>query len=167
MQINLLYHYAWSCIWLIVPVLLFNVLLMGRLPEIYQPKFFTYGIPSWISAGENTFRVLIFVLPLLMPLDIERSGQRIGLAAYLAGVTLYSLSWAMQIWFPQSRWSASRWGFMAPSYTPLLWLTGIAFIGDSLFLPIPYIRWIYVWLSIIFLCFHNLHTWIVYSRTAN
>jgi hypothetical protein len=162
----LLFHYAWNCIWLIVPILGGNVLLMGRLPRLYQPESFSKGIPVWIAAGENALRVPIFALPVLMPLGIERLEQRVGFAVYLVGVALYFLSWAMQIWLPQSAWSRSRWGFMAPAYTPLLWLAGIAFLGNACFLPIPHLSWIYLGLSGLFLCFHNLHAWIVYSRAA-
>ena len=37
----------------------------------------------------------------------------------------------MQIWFPLSQWSKSRFGFMAPGFTPLLWLIGVAFVGSA------------------------------------
>jgi hypothetical protein len=157
-------HYVWNCFWLLVPVLLMNVLLMGKLPKMYQPELFSDRIPAWIIAWENSLRVAVFSLPLLMPLQIARSAQKIGLAFYFAGVAIYFASWAMQIWFPQCAWSTSRWGFMAPGYTPLIWLAGIALVGDSLYVPIPYTPRVYIGLSAAFLAFHNLHTWIVYTR---
>ena len=163
---HLLLHYAWNCIWLILPILLLNVLLMGRLPRLYQSESFSRGIPAWVTARENALRLPIFVLPALMPLHIESQRQRVGLAAYLIGVAVYFFAWAMQIWLPKSVWSTSRSGFMAPAYTPLLWLAGIALVGDTCFLPIPHLLWIYLGLSGLFLCFHNLHVWIVYSGAA-
>jgi hypothetical protein len=156
-------YYARNCIWLVAPILLMNVLLMKKLPKMYQTEIFSNGIPMWISIGENTFRVAIFALPLLMPLHIATFSQKIGLVVYLAGVILYFLSWAMQIMFPQSQWSMSRYGFMAPSFTPLLWLIGVAMVGNSLYIEIPYHPWVYIGLSIVFLIFHNLHSWRVYS----
>jgi hypothetical protein len=157
--------YIWNCIWLTAPILLLNVLLMNRLPKAYQPEVFWHDIPAWLRVGENTFRTAIFVLPILMPLRVIRSGQATGLVLYAVGLILYFFSWSLQVWYPETRWSASRWGFMAPSYTPLIWLVGIALIGDSLYVPIPYSPWVYVALSVAFLTFHNLHVWIVYSRT--
>jgi len=157
--------YIWNCVWLMAPVLLLNVLLMKKLPAAYQPEVFWRDIPMWIRAGENALRAAIFVLPILMPLRVIRAGQEIGLLLYCLGLILYFTSWSLQVWFPKTRWSASRWGFMAPSYTPLIWLAGIALIGDSLYLPLPYSPWVYVALSVVFLTFHNLHVWIVYSRT--
>lgn len=156
--------YIWNCIWLTIPILLLNVLLMNRLPKAYQPEVFWRDIPAWIAVGENTFRAVILVLPIFMPLRVTREGQAIGLLLYGVGLILYFFSWGMQIWYPETQWSASRWGFMAPSYTPLVWLIGIALIGDSLYAPIPYSFWVYVALSVAFLLFHNLHVWIVYSR---
>ena len=157
--------HIWNCIWLTIPILLLNALLMNRLPKAYQAEAFSRDIPAWIAWGENTFRTCVFVLPILMPLQVARAGQAIGVVLYGVGVLLYFFSWSMQVWRPETRWSASRWGFMAPSYTPLVWLIGIALIGDSLYVPIPYSRWVYVALSVAFLLFHNLHVWIVYSRT--
>lgn len=156
--------YLWNCFWLVVPVLLLNVLLMRKLPGIYQPAVFGHEIPIWISVGENVSRGVVFVLPIIMPLAILRFEQRVGLLIYLIGFVLYSLSWTMQIVSPKSSWSQSRLGFMAPGYTPAFWLLGIAFIGDPLYFSIPYSRWIYIGFSGVFLMFHNLHCWIVYTR---
>jgi hypothetical protein len=160
-------YYAWNCIWLVIPILLMNVLLMKKLPKIYQTEFFSNGIPAWISFGENAFRIAIFTLPLLMPLYPAKFSQKIGLGVYLAGVILYFLSWAMQIWFPRSQWSMSRCGFMASGFTPLLWLIGVALVGNSLYVAISYTPWVYIVLSIAFLIFHNLHCWRVYTLARN
>jgi hypothetical protein len=157
-------RYLFNCFWLLIPILLFNVLLMRRLPKAYQPDVFWRSIPAWIGFGENALRIFVFVLPLFMPLRVSSPGQSIGFALYAAGLILYFRSWSMQVRRPQSPWSLSRWGFMAPAFTPLIWLTGIALIGDSLFVPVRYSPWVYIALSVAFLAFHNLHAWIVYSR---
>jgi hypothetical protein len=106
------------------------------------------------------------ILPLLMPLGMATSGQRIGFAVYGIGVVLYCLSWGVQIRYPHSSWSASRLGFLAPAYTPAVWLAGIGLVGDSLYLPVAYSRWVYIALSAAFLVFHNAHAWIVHARTS-
>ena len=157
-------YYACNCFWLFVPVLVLNTLLMSKLPKMYQPEIFSQNIPRWISVGEGMFRGAVFLLPLLMPLGIEQPAQRLGLLIYLIGVIVYALSWVMQIVLPQSEWSASRWGFMAPAYTPLVWLAGVALAGRTLFFPVAYSPWIYAGVSAVFLVYHNLHAWLVYSR---
>jgi hypothetical protein len=70
----------------------------------------------------------------------------------------------MQIYFPQSAWSQSVFGFMAPAYTTIIWLVGIGLIGQSLFLKIPYHYSIYLVFAAFFTTFHSIHTYIVYSR---
>jgi len=159
-------YYAQNCFWLLIPILLMNLLLMGKLPRMYQPEAFSKEIPRWIVWGENALRTVIFVLPLFMPLRIVRTGQMTGFAIYLAGAVVYFLSWGMQIWFPLSAWSRSRLGFMAPGFTPLLWLIGLALVGDSFYFSLPHSSWIFAGLSTAFLIFHNLHSWIVYSRNS-
>ena len=154
-------QYAHNCVWLIVPILLLNVALMRRLPKAYQAEVFWRDIPSWIKVGENLTRTLVFVLPLFMRLDLS---QRAGVLLYSIGTVVYSLAWVAQIARPRSAWSTSMWGFLAPGYTPAIWLAGIGLIGSRLFLPAPYTPWIYIALSALFLVFHNTHAAIVYRR---
>jgi hypothetical protein len=70
----------------------------------------------------------------------------------------------MQIWFPLSPWSQSPLGFLAPAFTPALWLAGIASIGRTLYFGDFYRPWMFLALSLVFLAFHNAHAWTVYSR---
>ena len=157
-------RYAENCIWLIVPIMLVNLLLLRRLPKAYQADVFDHDIPRWIRIGENIARTIVFALPLFMPLKIGTFSQKAGFALYLIGTVLYCLSWGMQIWHPRSPWCRSAWGFMAPAYTPLIWLLGIGLIGTTLFLPVGYSPWVYIALSAVFLAFHNIHAGIVYKR---
>jgi hypothetical protein len=157
-------YYVWNCFWLMFPVLFLNILFARRLPPRYQPAIFSHEIPRWIQVPENIFRIGTFLLPLLMPIQIVTSLQKFGIALYVAGLLLYFSSWAMQMRHPQSAWSRSRLGFMAPAYTPGVWLTGIALIGDSFYLSLGRATCIYLVVAISFLLFHNLHAWIVHSR---
>ena len=131
-------RYICNRFWLTVPVLLLKALLMSRLPKLYQREVFWRDIPAWTRIGENAFRSVVLVLPILMPLRVAGSEQAIGLTLYCAGLILCFFSWGMQVWYSQTRWSANPWDFMAPAYTPLIWLIGIALIGDSLYASIPY-----------------------------
>lgn len=158
-------RYLGNCFWLLAPILVWNGLLARRLPKPYRRDEFWRDIPWWLAAGENLLRIPLFLLPLLMPLDLATSGQRIGLALYAIGVALYCVAWGLQIRYPHSSWAASRVGFLAPAYTPAAWLAGLGLIGRSLYLPVGYSRWEYLALSAAFLAFHITHAWIVHART--
>jgi hypothetical protein len=66
--------------------------------------------------------------------------------------------------FPQSRWSTSWLGFLAPAYTPLIWLTGLGLTGRRFYWPWPYRWWLYVGLACGFVALHVTHASIVYAR---
>src|SRR5581483_4897607 len=55
--------------WLIVPILVWNVLF--TLPGRYEPSIFWYTIPPLIVYGENTFRTLVILFPLLLSLSVR------------------------------------------------------------------------------------------------
>lgn len=154
--------YLLNCFWLMIPVLIWDVFFSDHLPRAFQPDVFQYSIPLFILVGEHGLRILIFLLTLLMPLP--HNGQRSAVVLYVAGVLIYFASWLPLIVYPESRWSQSFVGFMAPAYTPVCWLTGIAMIGYKFYVGWPYKKWMFIMLSVIFLVFHNVHTWLVYSR---
>jgi hypothetical protein len=164
MNITTLQKYLLTCLLLIIPAMAFNVVFTKRLPPAYQVDVFWKDIPGWLGTGENLFRTMVFILPVLMPLNIKTPGQRAGLGLFLFGTLVYFLAWIVLMFNPNGAWSTSPFGFMAPAYTPLLWLVGIGMIGDSLFFNVPYTPWIYIVLVAVFLCFHNTHAWIVYAR---
>lgn len=157
--------YLVSCFLLTIPILAWNLLLADRLPRVFQPDIFWYNIPFLLAAGEDVFRMLIFLLTICMPLSITSAKQRSGLMVYLAGIVTYFASWIALICFPSSAWSLSLPGFLAPAYTPAIWLTGIALIGDRFYFRIPYRRQYFIIPSMIFLAFHIAHTIIIFDRT--
>ena len=136
----------------------------NRLTSTYSAEEFDKDIPSLIANGENISRLLVFVLPILMPIRIETESQKLGLWLYVIGVAIYFVSWLVQMALPQSAWSLSAFGFLAPAYTPLIWLVGIGLIGKELYFDSPYRSWIYILLSVIFIGLHLSHAWTVYSR---
>ena len=157
-------HYFLSCFLLTLPVLVWNIVFANKLPLAFQPAMFWMNIPSGFALLENVSRIFIFVITLLMPLHVTSSLQKKGLALYLIGLILYFASWAAIIIFPDSDWSKSLPGFMAPAFTPAFWLLGIVMLGDSFFFKLPYSRWIPASVASIFLMLHNAHTLVVYLR---
>jgi len=165
MNISKNVSYLYSCFWLLVPILVFNLIYAHQLPAAFQMEIFWKDIPKQISLPENILRGFVMVLPVFMRLRVSTPGQKLGLRLYLAGLLLYFASWAVLIVLPQCAWSMSAVGFLAPAYTPIVWLAGIGMIGNELlFAKIPIKPWIYWTLSTMFLIFHNWHTAIVYFR---
>jgi len=157
-------NYLLNCMLLLLPIMAWNLILTSKLPQAYSREVFWGDIPSFIANGENVFRLLVFILPVLMPIRILTQNQKLGLWLYVAGTTIYFLSWLAQIYYPQSAWSLSAFGFLAPAYTPLIFLTGIGLVGSTLFFPVPYRSWMYIAISTIFIGFHLSHAMTVYLR---
>jgi len=158
--------YLLNCFWLLVPILAFNLIFTPSLPRDYQMAAFWKDIPAAVGAPENVLRVLVFLAPLIMRLRLSGPAERLGLALYLAGTLVYFASWWALIASPESACSRSALGFMAPAYTPILFLVGIGLVGKVLFVPgVPYRPWMYWGLSGLFLLFHNLHAGMVYARS--
>lgn len=165
MKSSMIQKYFFNCFLLTIPILLWNLVLASKLPKIFQPEIFWDNIPSFIAYGENISRTILFVFTLFMPLRISTKTQKEGIVLYVVGTSLYFASWLILICFPNSLWSNSVLGLLAPAYTPLFWLLGIGLIGDSLYFNIPYKRWFFVLTSTVFLIFHNAHAYLIYLRT--
>jgi hypothetical protein len=157
--------YFFNCFLLTIPILLWDYSFTHKLPKAFQPEIFWKDIPSFITYCENISRLIMFVFISFMPLKIIAKKQKMGLLLYVAGTLLYFTAWIILMYFPDTTWSSSVLGLLAPAYTPLLWLIGIGIIGDSLFFKIPYKRWLYFLIVLIFLIFHNWHTYLIYFRT--
>jgi len=157
-------NYVLNCMLLLLPIMAWNIIFTSKLPLMYSQEVFWRDIPPVIATGENFFRLIVFILPLLMPLRIETSTQKLGLWFYITGTVIYFISWLAQMYFSQSAWSLSAFGFLAPAYTPIIWLVGIGLIGTTLYFSSPYRSWMYIVTSIFFIGFHISHAFIVYSR---
>jgi hypothetical protein len=165
MNFEVLKKYFFNCFLLTIPILLWDYIFTDKLPKAFQPEIFWKDIPSFITYSENISRLIMFVFISFMPLKIITNKQKNGLLLYVAGCLLYFAAWIILMYFPNTAWSNSVLGLLAPAYTPLVWLVGIGFIGDSLFFKIPFRRWLYFLVVIIFLIFHNWHTYLIYFRT--
>lgn len=147
-----------------LPSIIWNLLLTSKLPYNFQPEVFWDKVPTFISIGESVSRVIVFLLAAVMVFSLNTKIQRAGLVLYIIGVVVYFISWLSLIYLPNSEWSTSVLGFMAPAYTPLLWLFGIGLLGDRFYFQMRYSRIIFITMSSIFLGFHNIHTFIIYNR---
>ena len=107
-----------NCIWLLVPILAWNAAFSSKLAH---PAFeFDEAVPKSVLLLENLLRVAVMVLPLLMPLRWGTLQSEVGIAFYIMGVLVYFASWIPLMVAPDSAWSNSLAGFLAPAYTPLL-----------------------------------------------
>jgi hypothetical protein len=107
---------------------------------------------------------VVFLFSIILLLEIRTVLQVVGLVIFGIGVLVYFASWVPQIRQPESRWSKSLLGFCAPAYTPIVWLVGIALIGQHLLFDVWYQYWIYILLSVAFVGVHTLHSVLVYGN---
>jgi hypothetical protein len=129
-----------NCFWLLLPIFLWNALFAARLP---QQGFKSHaGVPQVVLLAETVLRIAVFVGPLLLPLGWQDRRSRAGLALYGLGLLVYFASWLPLIYRPEAAWSTSAAGLLAPAYTPLIWLAGIAVIGGSW--PYALLSWLFV-----------------------
>lgn len=135
-----------NCLWLILPLIVWN-LFLG--PKFNDPRITSDGnSPKGLLIAENFTRMAVFALPLLIPLTLNTPLRKAGLIIYLAGTLVYFASWMPLLLAPNSTWSNSRLGLLAPRLTPLLVFLGITLIGSS---------WLYGGLSILFITLHTIH----------
>ncbi len=157
-----LYKYFFNCFILTIPIFIWNILLTDKLPKTTKPEIVLQNISPPLIYGENIVRIIVFTMMAFMPIQISKTIQKQGLLLFLFGTIIYFASWLVLIYYPDSLWSKSTLGVLSPAYTPALWLIGIGLIGNSFYFNFPYKRWIFISLSIIFLVFHNIHTYEIY-----
>lgn len=151
-----------SCGLLLLPILAWNIALIARLPSSISKPEVWRAIPPPLAFAENSLRILVFAVPFLMPLHVSTRRQKGGMALFVVGTLVYFASWLPLIAVPQSSWATSAAGFLAPAYTPVLWLLGLALLGQKLSWGSSYRPWMYAVLSMLFLAAHISHAIIVY-----
>ena len=135
-----------NCFWLLLPIFAWNAIFASRLPKAGFKS--DAGVPRSILIAEQVLRIGVFVWPLFLPLRWGDPLSQAGLLLFLEGLLIYFASWLPLIHRPESAWSKSSAGLLAPAYTPLIWLAGIALIGGS---------WPYALLSLVFVGVHVYH----------
>ena len=156
------FKYFLNCFVLTIPILIWNIVLTNDLPKTTKPESVLQSIPPFIIYAENIIRIIVFTMMFFMPIQISKKIQKQGLLLFIFGTLVYFASWLFLIYYPDSLWSKSIFGVLSPAYTPAIWLIGIGLIGDSFYFNLPYKRWVFVSLSILFLFFHNIHTYKIY-----
>ncbi len=155
---------ALNCGLLLAPIFVWNAALARYLPGAWSTTEFWRDIPAPLALAENSFRWVVSVLPFLMPLESISLVQRRGLIVYGVGTALYFASWLAVMLAPDSAWATSPMGFLAPTYTPLVWLMGLALVGRRLHWGRFYRWWMYLAPVGAFLLAHVGHAALVYSR---
>jgi hypothetical protein len=135
-----------NCLWLILPLLAWNLLLGAHITQ--EAITSDAHSPKWLLIAENIARLLVFALPLLLPLQMKNIYSKVGLLIYILGMLIYFSSWLPLLLAPGSAWSTSAAGLLAPRLTPFLSFLGIALIGNS---------WSYGLISAVFIFLHTLH----------
>jgi hypothetical protein len=164
MKLPLLKKYALNCFLLTIPILVWNILLADQLPAAYQEAVFWKDIPQFLAFGESISRIVLFLLMAVMPLRLTTRTQKTGLALYGFGTLVYFGSWLTLMYPISSAWPSSAIGFLAPAYTPIIWLVGIGLIGDSFAFDVRYRRGYFFGVALVFLGFHVAHAWLVFGR---
>ena len=161
---NISTKYFKNCFWLFIPIFIWNIIFIDKLPIGYGSDFFDTDIPIYMVYSENILKLILFSLPIFMRFSLESKIQEIGFSLYLFGVVIYFLSWVLQIYFPTSTWSNSIYGFTALAYTTIFYFIGIGLIGRQTLLKKQIVSNIYILLSICFVIIHFIHAYIAYNN---
>ncbi len=127
---------------------------------------FWRDIPAPLALIENLLRAFVFGLPFAMPLQIATKPELRALLVFVLGTLVYFASWLALMYWPDSAWSSSTLGSLAPAYTPILWLPSLAILGKRLFWGQFYRWWMYLLICAGFLVAHISHAALVYIRSA-
>lgn len=131
---------------LLLPLLAWNMVLGSRLTQ--EAITSDAHSPKWLLVAESIARVLVFVFPLLLPIQVKDAWSKAGLAVYCLGTLIYFGSWLPLLMAPDSAWSQSAAGLLAPRLTPFLPFLGIALVCNA---------WPYGVISAVFIIFHTWH----------
>jgi hypothetical protein len=131
---------------LILPLLAWNLALGSHLTQ--EAINSNAHSPGWLLVAENITRVLIFIFPLLLPIQLKDAWSKSGLVVYCIGTLIYFASWSPLLLAPESAWSQSTAGLLAPRVTPFLSFLGIALVCNA---------WPYAVISAVFIFIHTWH----------
>ncbi len=159
-------RFALSCGLLLIPAIAWNLAFTSTLMPASAMSEFWRDIPTPLMFIENVLRALVFGLPFAMPLRIATKTERRALLVFVLGTLVYFGSWLALMYGPDSAWSSSLLGSLAPAYTPILWLPALAVLGQRFFWGHFYRWWMYLLVCLGFLAAHIAHAVFVAIRSA-
>lgn len=152
-------------IWLWVPALVASFAFWPHLGAAYQPDVFWQDIPAWLGFTENAARIGVISLSALLVFERGSRNQTFGWACYILGLAAYVGCQVAIVMAPTSLWATSIFGFLAPAYTPAIWIFSIALTAErSVLLQFYFVRVWFACLASIFLVAHIAHASIVFTR---
>ena len=163
MKPEIIKKYLLNGVLLLIPLSIWNIVFIDALPKGYSENAIWDNIPESLQMIENIFKLIVFTLPLFIIISLKTKLQKAGFSLYILGNFIYFSSWIMQVYFPESVWSTSVYGFMAPAYTIIIPFVGIGLIGQKVFFKIPHFSMVYIFLASIFVIFHSMHAYIVFK----
>lgn len=112
-----------SGVWLLLPILGWNVALAPRLPGFFSDD---RGVPGALLIAEALGRVFVFAMPIVLTVGFRHRWQRRGLALFSVGTFGYLLSWLpILLGWPPS------WLWVLPYVLPIGWLLGLGLMARS------------------------------------
>ncbi len=142
-----------NCLWFFAPVIALNVLFTSRLPEMYLVR-----IDHPVVIAEQIVRVVLMALSFLMVIDTKSRTGRAGILVYAIGLLTYFISWVLLLQHPATD---NPIVLLSGYWTAAVWLVGIGLAGGKLWIRLPWRRWIFIALSILFWALHTWHGYIL------
>jgi len=85
--------YLVSCFILLIPIFLWNIVFVKKLPEPYKINSFWDDVQKFIKTSENILRAIVFFFPLFLKLEINDLQQKIGFLIYMIRICVYFTSY--------------------------------------------------------------------------
>lgn len=149
---------------LVVPALLITFGLWKYLPAPFSQENFSRSAPRVLELFEDSLRILIFFIPVLLLFETKNNTQNWGWYLYGIGIALYACSYLAQILFSSSALSRSFIGFTSTAWTTVFWLYGIALVCRKSWL-FPWWRgYMYMIIATVFVILHTYHAFLVHSQ---
>jgi len=160
--LHIILKYINNCFLFFIPILLFNILFIKKLPSHYLKN-----ISHPIIIIETITRIITIAFSIIMAVNIQNKTGKIGLIIYIIGIIIYITSYFIEIYLPNTFFGATVIFILAPYWTSVIWLIGIGLLGNRLFVNIPYHFTVYLILSIIFATIHTIHGYLYYKTKYN
>ena len=145
-----------NCFLLFIPVILFDIVFTKYLPELYLKNTSHTIVPI-----ETTVRIALIALSAIMKINVQNRKGKIGVLIYITGLILYFISYFVLINYADVVIGKNMILQLSGYWTAMIWLIGIGFIGNRLFVKVPYHYTLFIILSILFGIVHTYYGYIL------